>query len=92
MEAKINIDRIGDDLVAAFNDGYQQGLADAKVERETGKWLEKDIVRNSKHPIDMLQSARCSVCNRYHITPFSYHFYDYKYCPKCGASMVTDDA
>lgn len=61
------------------------------VERKHGKWLEKDIVRNSKHPIDMWQSARCSVCNRYHTTPFSYHFYDYKYCPKCGATMVTDD-
>ena len=34
MEAKINIDRISDDLVAAFNDGYQQGLSDAKP-----KWI-----------------------------------------------------
>lgn len=86
MEAKINIDRIGDDLVAAFNSGYQQGLSDARAERKTGKWVE--ITRyglNSQKAI-----CECSLCKN------NAWVYDdarrrFKFCPNCGARLLSYD-
>lgn len=51
-----------------------------------GKWLEKEIIHNHANAkISELQSARCSVCNKYHTTPYMYSFYNYNFCPNCGA-------
>ena len=53
-----------------------------------GEWLEKETFHDENADvISEWQSARCSVCNRYHTTPFSYYFTDYDFCPNCGADM-----
>lgn len=54
-------------------------------ERKTGKWEEREA--SSEKVIDEWQSARCSVCGKYHTTPYMYFFQDYNYCPTCGARM-----
>jgi hypothetical protein len=50
-----------------------------------GEWLEKEV--NSDNAIEEWQSARCSVCDRYHTTPYMYYFSDYNFCPNCGCQM-----
>lgn len=54
-----------------------------------GEWLEKDVIHEAEAStaIDEWQSARCSVCGKYHTTPYLYYFNDYDYCPSCGARM-----
>lgn len=49
-----------------------------------GRWEEKTV---NTCRIDEWQSARCSVCGRYHTTPYMYYFTDFKYCPNCGKPM-----
>lgn len=68
------INRIGNDLVAAFNDGYQHGLADAKTERKTGKWVK------AWHSVFKAELPVCDYCGSY--SPVKYNF-----CPNCGAEM-----
>jgi hypothetical protein len=53
--------------------------------RATGEWLELDVdylIGSTE-----MQSAKCSVCGRYHTTPYRYYFSHYDYCPSCGAMM-----
>lgn len=57
------------------------------VEPKSGRWIEKAHHHNDDVPIDEWQSACCSVCGKYHTTPYAYRFYEYKYCPACGAKM-----
>lgn len=52
---------------------------------KVGEWLEKEI--NSDKVIEEWQSARCSVCDKYHTTPYMYYFSHYDYCPHCGSKM-----
>lgn len=54
-------------------------------ERKTGKWLERKV--SSENVIDEWQSARCSVCGKYHTTPYMYYFDSFSFCPNCGARM-----
>ena len=54
---------------------------------DTGEWLEREVIDNSDSRIDYWQSAKCSVCGRYHTTPYMYFFDEYPYCPMCGAKM-----
>ena len=56
----------------------------AQTEKKKGQWEEKSVFEDS---IQQWQSARCSVCNKYHTTPYLYYFDNFKYCPNCGASM-----
>ena len=56
------------------------------VERESGKWTEREVIEDGK-AIEEWQSARCSVCGKYHTTPYMYYFDDFAYCPNCGAEM-----
>ena len=51
-----------------------------------GKWEEREVF-TAKGNVDMLQSAFCPVCKRYHTTPYSYFFTVYAFCPNCGADM-----
>lgn len=51
---------------------------------KVGEWLEKEV---SDKVIEEWQSARCSVCDRYHTTPYMYYFSHYDYCPHCGTKM-----
>ena len=58
-------------------------------ERGTGEWLEKEVFDEPRAKIiTQWQSARCSVCQRYHTTPYTYTFTHYEYCPCCGTQMT----
>lgn len=50
-----------------------------------GEWVEKTV--SDEKVIDEWQSARCSVCGKYHTTPYMYYFDNFTYCPNCGAKM-----
>ena len=53
-----------------------------------GEWVEKETFHDENADvISEWQSARCSVCNKYHTTPYLYCFTDYNFCPDCGARM-----
>ena len=56
----------------------------AQTEPKKGQWEEKSVFEGE---IQEWQSARCSVCNKYHTTPYLYYFDSFNYCPNCGASM-----
>ena len=60
-------------------------LPAAEPERKKGKWEEKEVEASTA--IDEWQSARCSVCGKYHTTPYVYYFDEFNYCPNCGAKM-----
>ena len=51
-----------------------------------GKWIERKVIEDGK-TIEEWQSAKCSVCGKYHTTPYLYNFDDFNYCPNCGARM-----
>ena len=55
--------------------------------RGVGKWEQKEIFGVKETAIEQMQSACCSVCGKYHTTPYSYYFSKYNYCPSCGARM-----
>lgn len=63
------------------------------ADRPQGEWKEKTTFHNADdNPIiEEWQSARCSVCGKYHTTPYLYYFNDYNYCPNCGAKMFAKD-
>lgn len=53
-----------------------------------GYWEDKEVITDANAEIIcQWQSAKCSVCNRYHTTPYMYYFKNYAYCPNCGAAM-----
>jgi hypothetical protein len=55
-------------------------------QRKKGQWIEREVFHRNK-TIEEWQSAKCSVCGRYHTTPYMYYFQIYNYCPCCGARM-----
>lgn len=56
-----------------------------------GEWMEREVVcGDDAKSIEEWQSAKCSVCGRYHTTPYMYYFSDYNFCPNCGADMRKD--
>ena len=59
--------------------------------QKKGKWLEKERIEENLKWADGLQSAKCSVCGRYHTTPYMYSFTDYNFCPHCGADMREEE-
>ena len=63
------------------------------ADRPQGKWKEKTTFHNADdNPIiEEWQSAKCSVCGKYHTTPYMYYFNDYNFCPHCGARMKGAD-
>ena len=66
-------------------------LRDLPSARKKGEWQEKAVVESEDSHIDAWQSAKCSVCERYHTTPYLYFFTDYNFCPHCGADMRGED-
>lgn len=57
-------------------------------QKKKGTWKEKSVIFTEDVPsLDSWQSARCSVCGKYHTTPFMYYFDNFNYCPNCGADM-----
>ena len=65
-----------------------QALPSAEPERKKGKWTEKEVFTSGKGKIREWQTAKCSVCGKYHTTPYLYYFGDYNFCPMCGAEMT----
>lgn len=59
------------------------------VERKAGKWVEQKVIEDGK-AIEEWQSAKCSVCGKYHTTPYLYNFDDFDYCPNCGVRMESE--
>jgi hypothetical protein len=62
-----------------------EDLPSVTPQPKTGEWLEKEVI--SDKVIEEWQSARCSVCDGYHTTPYMYYFSHYEYCPNCGHRM-----
>ena len=57
-----------------------------------GKWLEREVIHDrADAKITDWQQAKCSLCNKWHTTPYMYSFIDYNYCPNCGAKMEAQD-
>lgn len=54
-----------------------------------GEWEDREVFNETDddHIVEEWQSARCSVCGKYHTTPYMYYFDDFNYCPNCGARM-----
>ena len=65
-----------------------EDLPSVTPQPKVGEWLEKEVI--SDKVIEEWQSARCSVCDRYHTTPYMYYFSHYDWCPNCGAKMEKD--
>ena len=59
------------------------------IEPKRGEWEEKETFHNGDDEpiIEEWQSALCSVCHKYHTTPYMYYFNNYNFCPNCGADM-----
>ena len=72
---------------SVYSDFQIQKMLTRQEERKTGQWVEKKVLEQTELGIEEWQSTRCSVCGRYHTTPYMYHFYNYAYCPCCGAKM-----
>lgn len=75
---------IADDLVKAYNDGYQQGKKDAVVR---GEWIAEQ--KGAEYC-----EFRCSACDgsigqtdQFDETEVKQFSEWYKYCPNCGARM-----
>lgn len=52
------------------------------------EWIEKTV---DTLKIDEWQSAKCSACGRYHTTPYTWFFVDYKHCTNCGEKRKEED-
>lgn len=57
------------------------------ADRPSGEWVEKEVMVDEDTNITEWQSAKCSVCGKYHTTPYMYYFDSFNYCPNCGAKM-----
>lgn len=65
-------------------------LPSAQPERKKGKWNERKVFDTKGSDIEEMQSAKCSVCGKYHTTPYLYFFDNFNFCPNCGADMRGD--
>ena len=54
-----------------------------------GKWVEEEVFQNKDFPIYVWKSARCSICGKYHTTPYGYYFNNFNYCPNFDSKMIT---
>lgn len=53
-----------------------------------GEWIERHVFNDREDAkIPDWQEAKCSVCGKWHTTPYMYCFVDFDYCPNCGAKM-----
>ena len=63
-------------------------MAIEALERQHGEWVERNVTQDRRDAkIPEWQSAKCSVCGKYHTTPYMYYFTNYDYCPNCGSRM-----
>ena len=53
-----------------------------------GRWEQVEVVHDRKDAkIQDWQQAKCSVCGKWHTTPYMYYLKLDNYCPNCGAIM-----
>jgi len=74
-----------DDAIKAIN-----SLTPVKPERKKGKWIDiswSEPDQNVCCTSYSIQSAKCSICGKYHTTPYLYSLDYFPYCPNCGADM-----
>lgn len=77
----------------AFEHGYTEAESEYReiLERKRGEWIERNVTQDRRDAkIQEWQSAKCSVCGKYHTTPYMYYFTNYDYCPNCGSDMRGD--
>ena len=65
-------------------------LPSAEPERKKGKWIE--ISWSEPNPnlcctSYAIQSAKCSICGKYHTTPYLHNLVYFPFCPNCGAKL-----
>ena len=65
-----------------------ENLPPADSEQKHGEWLDRHAYDNADYAIDEWQSEKCSVCGKYHTTPYLYNFRTFAYCPNCGSKMM----
>ena len=76
-----------DEFVTVIIPNILRNLPSAESERK-GEWLEKEVFDNVDYEIPEWQSEKCSVCGKYHTTPYLYNFRTFAYCPNCGSKMM----
>lgn len=60
-------------------------------ENVRGEWLNMERIEDDKAEyITEWQQAQCSVCHKWHTTPYMYFFTHDNFCPNCGADMRGD--
>lgn len=59
------------------------------IEPKQGEWIGKAVFHNrADEPfVEKWQSTMCSVCHKYHTTPYIHYFNNYNFCPNCGVRM-----
>ena len=70
-----------------------EDIPSAEPERKKGEWIEiswSEPDPNGCCTSYAIQSAKCSICGKYHTTPYLYRLDYFPYCPNCGAEMRGD--
>ena len=75
-----------DEKLSAISDLINGVHAADVVERKTGEWITKDVVKVLASGKVLDGFCQCDMCGR--IFPFHYSKYDF--CPNCGAEMLED--
>ena len=60
------------------------------AERKKGKWIEiswSEPDPNVCCTSYAIQSAKCSICGKYHTTPYLHNLVYFPFCPNCGSDM-----
>lgn len=68
-----------------------ENVPSADPERKKGKWIEiswSEPDPNVCCTPYAIQSAKCSICGKYHSTLYLYSLDYFPYCPNCGAAMT----
>ena len=64
--------------------------AEPEPERKKGKWIEiswSEPDPNVCCTSYSIQSAKCSICGKYHTTPYLHNLVYFPFCPNCGAKL-----
>ena len=87
--AEYDSNRSNKDWVRRFEIAINaQPTADVR-ENVRGEWIDCEVVHDRKDAkITDWQQARCSICGKWHTTPYMYNWDHFEYCPNCGAQMI----
>ena len=81
--------RAGAETVVLINEAIKS--LDSVRENVRGEWIDCEVVHDRKDAkITDWQQARCSICGKWHTTPYMYSWYHFDYCPNCGEKMRGD--